>query len=201
MAGNSNTLNPVRKETAMKTLKRILVVMATLLLGLLLVLPSPLITSARPPPVVNLEVTIFGLTLDGLWSSSDNTYATAHTASTGTIEDDSSLRIGQGRDGATYYVQRAGLFFDTIVLPDDPILSARLSLFYAGLVPWEDFDVTLVDGAALDDPLAPEDYGDLFDSVESGGSVKTQIALQITSRKGLKSRSMERDWVGSIPMV
>jgi len=84
------------------------------------------------------------------------------------------LAIGQGWTGSSYYIQRGALFFDTSSLPDDVyITSAMLSLYGYFDESETDFDITVVDGSLLNDPLAAGDYGDLRTQTTSGGVFNT----------------------------
>lgn len=107
-------------------------------------------------------------------------YASAHDAVNGDAVSDTgaAFEVGQYyRHAVTrWWIWRSAVFFDTSALPDDcEISSAVLSLYGGSLGDYSDtdFDITLVSGADLADPLVVADYGDLLDDTTSYGSVTT----------------------------
>jgi hypothetical protein len=123
------------------------------------------------------EATFYSTASDGYLENTNDSYSVARNAvNAETVESSSSgLSIGQALgSGGNYLVQRSALFFDTSSLPDDTtIVAATLSLNgYADNSDTE-FDITVVDGSLLNDPLVAGDYGDLLNQTTSGGVLNT----------------------------
>ncbi len=125
-------------------------------------------------------LTVFSTSSDGHLMAVDlgGDYDAAHDSATANGElsvDGQTFFVGQTLTGGdNYRIYRAGLFFDTSALPDGAIiLSAVLSLYGNGDFSSTDFDITVVSGADLDDPMVVEDYGDLLDDIISMGTFDT----------------------------
>ncbi|OGZ18125.1 MAG: hypothetical protein A2Z78_01355 [Candidatus Nealsonbacteria bacterium RBG_13_36_15] len=106
-----------------------------------------------------------------------SSYTIAHNAIYGQVLNNWRIYVGQVWTGTLYQIYRAGLFFDTSSLPDDiSIQSATLSLYYP-TSEWDnstaDFDITIVNGLVLIEPLVSDNYGDLLNQTTSGGSRST----------------------------
>jgi hypothetical protein len=139
-------------------------------LALVLCLALLLVLQAAASP----DEAPFYSTLDGYISQSDVSYSGAHDAPTGVVvSGTNALSVGQ-TGSAAYTVWRGVLFFDTSSLPDDcTISSAVLSLYGHDDDSTVDFDITVVDGSMLDEPLVAADYGLLKNQTVSGGSFNT----------------------------
>jgi hypothetical protein len=89
-------------------------------------------------------------------------------------EKESSKEKEPGPEEGLYSIFRGALFFDTSSLPDDAtITSATLSLYGYSDSSETDFDITVVDGSVLNEPLESADYGDLRSQTVSGGAFDT----------------------------
>ena len=121
------------------------------------------------------ESTFYSTASDGFLETSDSTYANAHGAANAILLSDSSdtLSIGQVLL-PPFYVDRGALFFDTSSLPDSVVItSATLSLYGWADISTTDFDITVVGGSLLNNPLVASDYGDLLTQTTSGGVFNT----------------------------
>ena len=110
------------------------------------------------------------------------------------------LAVGQThvRGTGPYTIYRSALFFDTSVLPDGAtITSAVLSLYYFfdGFMPDRDFNVVVVDGAAVDDTVSLEDYGDLGASMVNGRSLDTFDLSTISKRVYIPLEAAGIGWI------
>jgi hypothetical protein len=159
-----------------------------LLLALALVLSSGLLlapqTAASPD-----EATFYSRSSDGYMFAEDESYSIAQGDPSGTVQPSFMfLGVGQlltsgegppkengfGQDEVFYSVFRGALFFDTSSLPDDAtITSATLSLYGYADTSDTDFDIAVVDGSVLGEPLESADYGDLRSQTVSGGVFNT----------------------------
>lgn len=95
-----------------------------------------------------------------------NVYATRHDCATGTVQSVTSaaITLGQLNSSGAYDIWRLGIYFDTSALPDDAVISAGvITLTRAGGTATQAFDVTIVNGDDLADPMVSADYGDLLD--------------------------------------
>ncbi len=121
------------------------------------------------------EATFYSTASDGGLEQSDINYSAVHDAPSGTVNAGSlRIRIGQSAAGSALYIYRGGLFFDTSSLPDDAtITSATLSLYGSDHQLGTDFDITVVDGSVLEDPMVNSDYGDLLPQTTGGGTFNT----------------------------
>jgi hypothetical protein len=120
------------------------------------------------------EATFNSTDSDGFLISVNTSYTVAHDAPDAiSVDDVSAIYIGQFNT-SMYSIYRGALFFDTSSLPDSAVItSATLSLFGAISVPTTEFDITVVDGSLLNDPLVLGDYGDLLNQTTSGGVFNT----------------------------
>jgi len=123
--------------------------------------------------------TFYSTDSDGsLWYYADS-YNTVHDGNSAIVLFDAALILYIGQyytDGPSteFGIHRGGLFFDTSGLPDTALItSATLSLKGFGDKSDRDFDITVVNGSVLDDPLQVTDYGDLLNQTTSGGSFDT----------------------------
>jgi len=121
------------------------------------------------------DATFYSTISDGFLEKGNTSYIVAHNAANADLVHSSYTNnvIGQVADG-WYYIQRSALFFDTSSLPDNVyITSATLSLRGHFDESTTDFDITVVDGSLLNDPLVAGDYGDLLTQTTSGGVFNT----------------------------
>ncbi|MBA7572152.1 hypothetical protein ES708_13928 [subsurface metagenome] len=82
--------------------------------------------------------------------------------------------VGQQLTQDWYIVYRAGLFFDTSEIPAGAkILSATLSYYVKNKFGW-DYDIVIVSGEDLSEPLQPHHYHDLLDDTQSLGSAPAE---------------------------
>jgi len=148
----------------------LLIALALVLCLGLLVVPQ---TAASPD-----EATFYSANLDGYLSEPSGQwfdYSAAHAASPGQVNsDDYRLPVGQELGGNGYSIFRGAVFFDTSSLPDDSIItSATLSLYGQYNNSTTDFQITVVDGSLLHEPLEGADYGYLRNQTVSGGTFDT----------------------------
>ncbi len=111
-----------------------------------------------------------------LWAMSSYGYVYVHHQYDGIVDDDlTSIRLGQYGSGGFFELYRAALFFDTSSLAEDAnITAATISIYGSGDDSSTDFNITLVSGAELDDPLVSSDYyPDLYLATESRGTLST----------------------------
>lgn len=117
---------------------------------------------------------------DGYLQKSDTDYDTCHDAANADsppYNDEGAFAIGQWNEGGgldnLYYIWRAFLQFDTSgISADDTIASAAIIFqVYGYYVIDNEFNITLVSGDDLANPLVVADYGDLLDDTTSLGSV------------------------------
>ncbi len=121
------------------------------------------------------EGTFYSTASDGFLETSNGTYANAHGAANAILLSDSADTISIGQVLLPpFYVDRGALFFDTSSLPDNVyITAATLSLYGWADISTTDFDITVVDGSLLNDPLVAGDYGYLRTQTTSGGVFNT----------------------------
>jgi len=123
------------------------------------------------------ETTFYSTVSDGFLEKGNSSYTGAHNAANADWVRGSFpiLAIGQASIGTpSYFIQRGALFFDTSSLPDDVyITAATLSLYGYFNESYTDFDIIVVDGSLLNDPLVSGDYGDLLTQTTSGGAFNT----------------------------
>jgi hypothetical protein len=122
------------------------------------------------------EATFYSTASDGFLELGNVSYSAVHDAVNAAWVRGSFpiLAIGQAWTGSNYFIQRGALFFDTSSLPDSAVItSATLSLYGYFNESETDFDITVVDGSLLNDPLVASDYGDLLNQTTSGGAFNT----------------------------
>jgi len=125
------------------------------------------------------EETFYSTASDGYLKKGDTIYNWAHDAANAEEVNDSDYVLIIGQLCPICYIWRSALFFDTSSLPDGvDITSATLSLY--GDYDWSvaDFDITVVDGSLLNDPLIAGDYGYLGGQTISGGAFNTSGFLE-----------------------
>jgi len=138
-----------------------------------------------------IDASFSPLAQDGYIENSDldggAPYVEVHDATTGIVYGDNNVfQIGQDHykevEDYAYFIDRAGIYFDTSSLPDDAgILPTNggytgISLYCSRKAVQEgyDFNVVVVSGAdLLDYTLKPEDYGHLLEDNDSRGSINT----------------------------
>jgi hypothetical protein len=123
------------------------------------------------------EATFYTTTSDGhLYGFHNSSYSVAHDLSNAYFLDDWAIRIdtGQGLTASGFNIWRSALFFDTSSLPDTAVITAAtLSLYGYIDASQTDFDITVVNGSLLNDPIVAGDYGDLLNQTTSGGTFNT----------------------------
>ncbi len=122
--------------------------------------------------------TFYSSASDGFLLGLSSSYATAHNLSSASqVYPSWYIYVGQAWDGSSFQIYRTGLFFDTSSLPSDAsIESAKISLYYPSSS-WDnstvDFNLTVVDGSGLSQPLELSNYGYLLSQTTSGGMRST----------------------------
>lgn len=124
------------------------------------------------------SLVVYSTSSDGDYYGWGVTYSAAREADDAlTAADDVGyIDLGQLLN-ANYAIYRGALFFDTSSLPDDArIISATLSVYITAggagwYVPLADNAFVVVDGSLIDEPIVVADYGDLFSSTTSFGSL------------------------------
>lgn len=131
-------------------------------------------------------LTVYGSTSDNWVNKSDNDYTTAHDAATGSVQSASalSMRVRQDNSSGLDEISRAGIYFDTSALPDDAVISAGvITLHRSGGTATQAFNVTLVNGDDLADPMVAADYGDLLDDTTAlANVVDTDVWTVLTTQ-------------------
>jgi hypothetical protein len=155
---------------------------AYLLLALAVVLSLAIVAAPTVPlgAASPDQSTFYSRDSDGHVEADGDNYSIVHGASWGTVHYDMQwLSVGQRMYASPgpvsdFYLWRGGLFFDTSSLPGDAsISSAVLSLYGESEASFRDFEITVVDGWGLHEPLVPSDYGYLGSQNVSGGSFDT----------------------------
>jgi hypothetical protein len=163
-----------RGENKMRGKKVMVVVLCALLIFGALTFAS---VSLGQQKALADEATFYSTDSDGWLEGWSDAYNTVHDAVNAFNWNDgeNELIIGQWYDVLSiYHIFRSAVFFDTSSLPDSAVItSATLSLFGAISVPTTEFDITVVDGSLLNDPLVLGDYGDLLNQTTSGGVFNT----------------------------
>ena len=143
------------------------------------------------------EATFYSTASDGELEWCDQPpYSAVHDASSGTVNAGSlRIRIGQLVYGSALCIYRGGLFFDTSSLPDDAtITSATLSLYGSDDQSGTDFDITVVDGSVLEDPMVNSDYGVLLPQTAGGGTFNT-AGFSTTGYNDIALNAMGINWI------
>jgi len=167
---NNNIME--KGDYKMRSTKVIAITLCALLLFEALAFAS---VSLGQQKVLADEATFYSTASDGFLEYGNSSYTVAHNAAYADWVRSSFnvLAIGQVSSGG-YYIQRGALFFNTSSLPDNAdITSATLSLYGYFDESTIDFDVTVVDGSLLDEPLVASDYGDLRTQTTNGGGFNT----------------------------
>jgi len=146
-----------------------------LALALALLAAIPFMPQAAASPD---EATFYSTVDDGFIFAAGNSYSAVHQAPSGTLRcGEPQLCVGQVEQliiPPSFNILRGALFFDTSSLPDDATInSAVLSLDGTSDNRSADFDITMVDGSGLNQPLQDTDYGYLGSQNVSGGSFNT----------------------------
>ncbi|MDR9459511.1 MAG: IPTL-CTERM sorting domain-containing protein, partial [Dehalococcoidia bacterium] len=122
------------------------------------------------------EATFYSTSSDGFLEIANSSYTAAHDAANADVIWSALTwsAIGQAFISGNYQIYRNALFFDTSSLPDSAVVTAAtLSLYGSVDYSTTDFDITVVDGSLLNDPLVLGDYGDLLTQTISGGAFNT----------------------------
>jgi hypothetical protein len=154
-------------------------VMAVTLCALLLfgVLSFAFISMGQQAALAD-EATFYTTASDGyLIGFNNSSYSAAHDAANAFSWDSdiaNRLDIGQFITPSGYNIIRSALFFDTSSLPDTAVITAATLSLYGYLdASQTDFDITVVDGSLLNDPIVAGDYGYLLNQTTSGGVFNT----------------------------
>lgn len=107
--------------------------------------------------------TFYSGTGDGRVRNSNATYATCQSAATGDVatDNDTQAPVGNGKFGATYFINRGFVPFDTSTLPDtDAISAANLGLYrYADEADVDSDSISIVQSSqASNTALATADF-------------------------------------------
>ena len=111
--------------------------------------------------------------------TADESYASAHDASAANSLYTSSVYFGQWYQEAGgffyYQIERGGFIFDTSALPAEAVITAVTLKLYGQHKNDDDatFDITVVNGADLQNPMVLADYGELLDDTISLGSINS----------------------------
>jgi len=147
-------------------------VLLVLMLGLLLV-PGAGPAGSQEVAASGLKIhTYYATDSDGHLMNWNYDYTTAHDAASAYYAEDTggTILIGQFYAYTSYFIIRSALYFDTSSLPDDAtVIGATLKLYGTADYSDQDFYILVMSGADLDDPLQPEDYGDLLNAPYGGG--------------------------------
>lgn len=111
----------------------------------------------------------YSLNSDGTLYSSSAVYATAQTATSGTVEyTTTALRVGQDNTTGVCSVYRAVLFFDTQLLPEGAVVSsAFVTIRGKSNHSTADFNLTLVQPGDMHSPMEAGDYGIIYGKTTS----------------------------------
>ena len=146
--------------------------------------------------------TFYSTTSDAyLVGSGSSDYTTVHDASEArdmwAATQGNNVNVGQSKPYSWYNIFRAGLYFDTSSIPDDAVISSA-TLSFCGLYDYSDidFDIVVVDGSVIEDPMVKADYGDLKDKTTSGGSMNTSgFYTDKTTYMHITLNSDGRGWI------
>jgi hypothetical protein len=132
---------------------------------------------------------------DGHIEKFDGDYYIAHHSVEGVVSDTAStIRVGQAKQGATYFVDRAFLFFDTSSLPNEATIdSAILSVYVTDDYSTTDFNVTIQTGDPTD-PLTSYDYRYIYYS-GAGGTRSTSDGLSEDAYWNITLSEDGEDWI------
>jgi hypothetical protein len=151
------------------------------------------------------EATFYTTASDGyLIGFHNSSYSAAHDAASAFSWDSAisnRLGIGQFITPSGFNIIRSALFFDTSSLPDSAIIiSANLSLYGYQDSSQTDFDITVVDGSLLHDPIEGGDYGYLLNQTTSGGAFNT-TGFSTSSYNDIPLNSAGIGWISKTGMT
>jgi hypothetical protein len=149
------------------------------------------------------EATFYSTASDGYLEAYNSSYSVAHDAGTGLVNDGVTfLSIGQFLSATPLQViERGAVFFDTSSLPDSVVITAATLSLY-GYGDWSDtnFDITVVDGSLLNDPLVAGDYGDLLNQTISGGAFNT-AGFSTSGYNDISLNAVGMGWISKTGMT
>ena len=151
------------------------------------------------------EATFYSTASDGLIYGWNSSYNTAHGTASMMSYGLANLYIGQ-QLSTIYQIGRSAVFFDTSSLPDSAIITAAtLSLSgmtgIAGDGSDTDFDITVVDGSSLNDPLELADYEYLRTRTTSGGAFDTTPGFSTTGYNDIQLNAAGMGWISKTGMT
>ncbi len=119
------------------------------------------------------KLTFNSTTSDGELAGQDDDYETCHDAADAHhISSGSHSLMGQTVVLGTFSIWRSVLFFETAILPDGALIGKATLKIYGE---WDrsdtEFNIQVVDGSDVHDPLEHADYGELLDEVISLGFI------------------------------
>jgi hypothetical protein len=120
----------------------------------------------------------YSLSSDGTLYLTDADYADAQAPADGLgYVDSASTTIRVGQDYTTFYSVWRGVLMFTVDIPSNAVITAAQLGFYASskTIDTNQFDFTIVSGSILNNPLVAGDYGALWYSNTSFGSMSTSL--------------------------
>lgn len=173
-------------------MKKFAVVLALAILVSIAV-PMGLLTPLYAAP---LQHTFNSTSSDGSLGCEKTDYAQAHGYASGIVYDSQRyFDVGQWKVGGSYAIMRAGLFFDTSTIPDNALITEATLLIYGfGDHSDVDFEICIVSGDDLDDPMVSADYHDLLDATTIMGSMNTQD----WTTQGYNNITIDPSWLDEI---
>lgn len=141
----------------------------SLVLLFLLILPVvPILASDSQ------QLVVYSSSSDGRLDNSGAVYTTVHDGD-GNYKEDTAYEFYVGQVATatpTYNIFRNGLFFDTSPLPNDAVIdSCVLRLYVEEAHTDAAFNIIIVDGSVLHNPMVVADYRALLPQTISGGSI------------------------------
>ncbi len=120
---------------------------------------------------------IIGKITNGGLEAAKGTYAEAHDQPLADIVGATPIGVGQAHHGGSWFIYRGGVFYDTSILGGASVISAALHIagYYTTNPPQASFDLCVVSGDDLDEPLVAADYGELLDDTTPFGSTTIPI--------------------------
>ncbi len=148
------------------------------------------------------EATFISTTADGFLQGEDADYNAAHVVASLVVDGQKEPVIGQLYAATPVYaIFRSAVFFDTSSLPDNAVItSATLSLFGSSDGSDTDFDITVVNGSLLNDPLVLGDYGYLLNQTTSGGVFNT-TGFSTSGYNDIPLNSVGMGWISRTGMT
>lgn len=150
------------------------------------------------------EATFYSTDSDGhLYGYHNISYIAAHDAANAYFSDDFAIRIdvGQTETVTGYHIWRSALFFDTSSLPDSAVITAATLSLYGFLdASQTDFDITVVNGSLLNDPIVDGDYGDLLNETTIGGAINT-AGFSISGYNDIPLNAIGMGWISKTGMT